>query len=105
MADGDRLSCGGVADRKVEINQRAARIVGWDGGIPPGVSRTASGGFDEVPGAIHVRVAHAPSSLDSRYAIVTLRANCEFSSRNDFFDSFSAAVGCTLPLMSVARDV
>ena len=91
MTDGDRPSGAGVEDGTVEIDQGAAGIVGWDRAIPPGVRFAASRRRDEGP--------------DGRYAIVNLRANCVFSSRNDFFDSFSAAVGCTLPLTSVTRDV
>lgn len=38
------------------------------------------------------------------HAIMILRGNCELSSRNVFFRVSSAAVGCTIPLTSVARD-
>ena len=38
-----------------------------------------------------------------RYAIFSLRGACEFCSRNDFLLSRSFSVGCTSPVMSVAR--
>jgi S-adenosylmethionine:tRNA ribosyltransferase-isomerase len=39
-----------------------------------------------------------------RYEIRTFRGNCELSSRNVFLRESSAAVGCTTPLASVARE-
>jgi S-adenosylmethionine:tRNA ribosyltransferase-isomerase len=46
---------------------------------------------------------HRPDPRD-RYAMRILRGNCELSSRNVFLRDSSAAVGCTTPLASVARD-
>ena len=42
--------------------------------------------------------------LTNRYAIKTFRGNCPLRSRKVFLVSCSAAVGCTLPVLSVTRD-
>src|ERR1051325_9770480 len=51
-----------------------------------------------------MRRAKSGGAYAARYAILTLRDAWEFSSRNDFFVSFSCAVGWTFPLTSVARE-
>jgi S-adenosylmethionine:tRNA ribosyltransferase-isomerase len=45
-----------------------------------------------------------PKPDDTAHAMRTLRGNCELSSRNVFLRASSAAVGCVMPLTSVARD-
>lgn len=66
--------------------------------------RTKKAGGRKRPPGFDLPPSPGRPGVDHRYAMITLRGNCSWASRNVILSPSSSAVGCTAPVTSVTRE-